>query len=57
MASNAVYWQCELKRESSTLRTRTIQAEHRLEALEQWIRDYPREFETEDWNRIEVKKQ
>jgi len=51
------YWQCEMKKDNSTLRSRSIQAEHRLEALQKWVRDYDREFEMEDWNRLEVTPQ
>jgi hypothetical protein len=48
------YWRCDLKKDSSILQSRSIKAEHRLDALKLWIRDYEREFEQEDWNRLEV---
>ncbi len=48
------YWRCDLKKDSSILQSRSIKAEHRLDALKLWIRDYEREFEREDWNRLEV---
>jgi hypothetical protein len=48
-------WDCYLMNDSSILRTFSVEAEHRKEALEFWIRDRGYDFEREDWNRLEVK--
>jgi len=49
-----VNFRCELKKDGSTVKSDSVSAPNRLEALKKWIRDQEYYFESRDWNEMKI---
>ena len=48
------YFRCVMKKDGSTVKSDSVQATTRLEALQKWIRDQEYYFESREWNELEI---